>query len=79
MELNTIYFMLVDKDKGVFFNTLNAVLFSFLYKQFFFFFFLRSTYFIKHTIHSIISDTDFHLFYKISTSCGGTELKFQQL
>lgn len=41
MELNTIYFMLVDKDKGVFFNTLNAVLFSFLYKQFFFFFFFK--------------------------------------
>jgi hypothetical protein len=34
MGLNTIDFMSVDK--GVFFNTLNAVLFSFLYKHTFF-------------------------------------------
>jgi hypothetical protein len=39
----------------------------------------RSTYFIKHTMYSIISDTDFHVFDKIGSSCFHTELKFQQL
>jgi hypothetical protein len=91
MELNTIYFMSVDK--GVFFNTLNVVLFSFLYKHTFIVqqYLLykthniltvqntQCTYCTKHTMYSIISDTDFCLFYKVGSSCCDIELKFQQL